>query len=120
MTDVTDVIVRGLLFQYSPRTHPITKRQIFNYLRYYNHDVSLLNEVVYKLYINSYTMWQREKIIHKNELKTRKDIEKRLEEWLTCEYYRPPNTDGGPGYYETLNNFKKQSFYLGDIERKKE
>tara|TARA_Y100000389_G_C17467724_1_gene527207 strand:+ start:1193 stop:1549 length:357 start_codon:yes stop_codon:yes gene_type:complete len=118
MSDVTDVIVKGLLIQYPPRTHPITKKQIFNYIRYYNYDVSLLNEVVYKLYIRTYLSFKKEKTMHKNELKTRKDIEKRLDEWLMREYYRPPNVEGGPGYYETLNNFT--SFFLWDTERKKE
>lgn len=106
--DIIDNIVKKLLFRY-PIYHnkPITKRQIFDYLRSHNHNVSLLNDVLHKLYIKIYTLLQEEKNMRKDELKTRKDVEKRLDEWLMREYYRPPQTQGGPGYYETLNNFKK-------------
>ena len=118
--DIADVIAKKILFLHPITKHPVTKRQIFDYLRRHNHDFSLFNDVLYKLYIRTYLSFKKEKTMHKNELKTRKDIEKRLDEWLMREYYRPPNVEGGPGYYETLNNFKNSPFSLWDTERKKE
>tara|TARA_B100000902_G_C27226381_1_gene872408 strand:- start:236 stop:604 length:369 start_codon:yes stop_codon:yes gene_type:complete len=121
MTDTNiDAIVKGLLFRYSfTSSKPITKRQIFDYLRSHNYNVSLLNEVLHKLYIKMHSLLQKEKNMRKNEIKTRKDVEKRLDEWLTREYYRPPQVDGGPGYYETLNNFTNFSLSFQDIENKR-
>ena len=109
-----------LLLRYPISRHPITKRQVFDYLAVRRYNLSLINDVMYKLYLKTCSVWKKEKTMHKNELKTRKDIEKRLDEWLMREYYRPPNVEGGPGYYETLNNFKNSSFSLRDTERKKE
>ena len=107
MSENFDKLIFHLTRKYSKKKEPITKREIFDYMQTNNYNIRKLDEVIYKLYINSF--YEIDKI--KQELKTEKlsrnSLEERLNLWLAREYYRPPNTEGGPGFYESKDNFNK-------------
>tara|TARA_Y100000389_G_scaffold182092_1_gene198395 strand:- start:377 stop:733 length:357 start_codon:yes stop_codon:yes gene_type:complete len=102
-----DKLVTELTRKYSNKKEPIKKREIFDYMRKRNYNVEKINEVIYKLYINSFWEIHKTKQKLKEEKISRNAVQIRLNEWLTREYYRPPMTDGGPGYYETQKHFNE-------------
>ena len=107
MSENLDKLVFELTRKFSNNKEPITKREIFDYMRKKKYNVSKIDDVIYKLYINSFLEINKIKKKLKEEKVVREATETRLNEWLTREYYRPPKTDGGPGYYETQRNFNK-------------
>ena len=107
MSENFDKLIFNLTRKFSNKKEQITKREIFDYMLKNNYNVGKLDEVIYKLYINSFQEINKIKQELKDEKISRNDIEERLNQWLAREYYRPPNADGGPGYYETEKHFNE-------------
>tara|TARA_B100000902_G_scaffold397478_1_gene461401 strand:- start:1083 stop:1433 length:351 start_codon:yes stop_codon:yes gene_type:complete len=107
MNENFDKLIFNLTRNFLNKKEPITKREIFDYMLKNNYNVGKLDEVIYKLYINSFHEINKIKQDLKDEKVCRYAVEERLNQWLTSEYYRPPKAEGGPGYYETEKNFNE-------------